>query len=138
MPANNAYIHSRHRNQNEVAEDYVELIDDMISAKGEARAVDLAKKLGVSDVTVSKTVKRLIEAGLVHSEPYRAIFLTESGKALAGKIRWRHTIVRDFLIALGVPAKVADIDAEGIEHHASQSTIEAMSAFIENREIKTG
>lgn len=128
----NPYVHSRRRNQNEVAEDYVELIDDLMVRKGEARAVDLARFLGVSHVTVSKTVKRLIEAGLAYSEPYRAIFLTSKGRALARQSRERHRIVRDCLIALGVPPKVADIDAEGIEHHASRDTLNAMRAFLEH------
>ena len=65
MPTSNAYVNSRHRNQREISEDYVELIDDMIAEKGEARVVDLAHALGVSHVTVSKTIKRLIDVGLI-------------------------------------------------------------------------
>ena len=38
----------REAHQTELAEDYVELIADLIAAEGEARAVDLAKRLGVS------------------------------------------------------------------------------------------
>ena len=126
----NAYAQSRHRNRNEVSEDYVELIDDMIARSGEARAVDLARALGVSHVTVSKTVRRLIESGLVLSEPYRSIFLTEKGKSLASKSRERHETVRRCLVAIGVPDGTADIDAEGIEHHASEATLQAMRDFL--------
>ncbi len=129
----NAYVNSRHRNQNEIAEDYVELIDDLISEKGEARAVDLAHALGVSHVTVSKTIGRLKQSGLVRSQPYRAIFLTSMGRKLASKSRERHRIVIDFLVALGVPMKTAAIDAEGIEHHASQVTIRAMKRYLEKK-----
>jgi len=138
MPTSNAYVNSRHRNQREISEDYVELIDDMIAEKGEARVVDLAHALGVSHVTVSKTIKRLIDVGLVRSEPYRAIFLTQEGRNLARNSRSRHTIVRDFLVALGVPRDVADMDAEGIEHHASHITLEAMSAYIERQKRRRG
>lgn len=129
----NTYIHTRSRKQNELAEDYVELIDDLIQARGEARIVDIAKALGVSHVTVSKAINRLMDAGLVHSEPYRSVFLTEAGKALADEARERHRIVEDFLIALGVPGKQASLDAEGIEHHVSAVTLEAMQKFIRRK-----
>ena len=127
----NAYAQSRRRNRSEISEDYVELIDDVIGRMGEARAVDLSRALGVSHVTVSKTVKRLIEAGLVRSEPYRSIFLTEKGKSLARQSRQRHETVRLCLIAIGVPPRVADVDAEGIEHHASEATLRAMQDFLD-------
>ncbi len=127
----NAYVHSRHRNRSELAEDYVELIDDLIREKGEARAVDIARVLGVSHVTVSKTINRLKDAGLARSEPYRSIFLTEGGRRLASQSRERHRIVTDFLLALGVPRKAANMDAEGIEHHASDATLKAMQRFLD-------
>ena len=129
----NAYAISRSRNQRELAEDYVELIDDLIKHKGEARAVDLANALGVSHVTVSKTVGRLKEAGLVHSQPYRSIFLTDKGRKLANQSRERHHIVTSFLVEIGVPKKVAIMDAEGIEHHASSATLVAMRNFLQKR-----
>lgn len=131
--AANTFIHTRSRKQNELAEDYVELIDDLIQDRGEARIVDIAKALGVSHVTVSKAVNRLMDAGLVHSEPYRSVFLTEAGKTLAEEARERHRIVEDFLVALGVPGKQASLDAEGIEHHVSATTLEAMQEFIRQK-----
>jgi DtxR family manganese transport transcriptional regulator len=36
------------------------------------------------------------------------------------------------LLALGVPDKDAETDAEGIEHHISSSTIEAMKRFLKH------
>lgn len=120
---------ARMHHAHEIAEDYVELIDDLIQERGEARSVDMAKRLGVSHVTVVKTIKRLREGGLVHNQPYRAIFLTPEGRALASNCRQRHKLVVRFLLALGVPPHVAEIDAEGIEHHVSAETLEAMRHF---------
>src|SRR5688572_1493187 len=85
--ATNRYQRTREDHSREVAEDYVELIDAIIQERGKARAVDLATRLGISHVTVTKTVQRLIREGLVTSEPYRNILLTKTGKALAETAR---------------------------------------------------
>jgi DtxR family manganese transport transcriptional regulator len=113
----------RQARQTEIAEDYVELIADLIADEGEARAVDLTERFGVSHATVNKTLARLAREGLVQTRPYRSIFLTEAGAGLARHARWRHQIVLDFLTAIGVPAETAAIDAEGIEHHVSEETL---------------
>ncbi len=123
----------RDAHQTEVAEDYVELIAELIEATGEARVVDLACRLGVSNATVNNTIQRLSRDGLVTSKPYRAIFLTAQGEALAAAARDRHRVVREFLIALGIDAETADADAEGIEHHVSETTLSAFRAFIAQR-----
>ncbi|TVQ35862.1 MAG: transcriptional regulator MntR [Geminicoccaceae bacterium] len=124
-------IRTDHRS--EIAEDYVELIADLIAAKGEARAVDLADRLGVSHATVNNTVSRLVRDGLVATEPYRSIFLTESGRELAEMAKRRHKLVVDFLEAIGVPAAIAHQDAEGIEHHVSDETLGCMEQFLADR-----
>jgi len=111
----------------------VELIEALIAETGEARAVDLAERLGVSHVTVSKTVRRLQREGYVTTQPYRSIFLTEKGKAVAAASRERHDLVLRFLIALGVPMEVAETDSEGIEHHVSQETLDAMRRMLATR-----
>ena len=120
----------REAHQTEVAEDYVELIGDLIEETGEARVVDLANRLGVTNATVNGTIQRLVRDGLVTSEPYRSIFLTSDGAKLAAAARERHETVRDFLTALGVDAKTADADAEGIEHHVSKATLTAFPKFL--------
>ncbi len=113
----------------ETAEDYVEAISDLTAEHGEARAVDLARRLGVSHVTVIRTVARLRRDGYVSTRPYRSIFLTERGARLAEESRGRHEIVFAFLLALGVPERIAQTDAEGIEHHVSPETLAAFKRF---------
>lgn len=122
---------TREDHSRENAEDYVELIDTLIEETGEARAVDLADRLGISHVTVSKTIQRLQREGFVTSQPYRAIFLTDRGRELARMSKERHELVLRFLLALGVPEVIAETDAEGIEHHVSASTLDAMKRFVE-------
>ncbi len=130
MPTNR-FQRTRDDHRLERAEDYVELIDSLIQQVGEARAVDLADRLGISHVTVSKTVQRLQRDGYVTSQPYRSIFLTPKGTELAHAARVRHALVHGFLIALGVDEENAEADAEGIEHHVSAQTLDAMRQFLE-------
>ncbi len=121
---------TRQQHAQERAQDYVEAIADLISFCGEARATDLAKSLGVSHVTVIRTVERLQREGLVTTQPYRSIFLTDTGRKLAAKAKARHETVIAFLEALGVSASVARADAEGIEHHVSPETLAAFEKFL--------
>ena len=109
----------------EIAQDYVEAIADLSVLLGEARVVDLARRLGVTHVTVNRTLARLQQAGFVHTKPYRAIFLTEAGRKLAAECKRRHETVVAFLRSLGISERVAGMDAEGIEHHVSPETLAA-------------
>ena len=80
-------------------EDYTELIADLIAANGEARTTDIARRMGVAHPTASKTIARLKREGLARAKPYRGIFLTEAGAAMAKSARERHRLVVDLLIA---------------------------------------
>lgn len=119
----------REAHQSETTEDYVELIADLIEAQQEARLSDLAKRFGVSHPTANKVISRLKDEGYVDSQPYRSIFLTKKGAALAKKCKERHQIVLEFLIRLGVDPEMAEFDAEGIEHHISEETLAIMKKF---------
>ena len=112
-------------------EDYVELIADLLAAHGEARATEVAKRLGVTHPTAVKSIARLKREGLVTSRPYRGIFLTEAGRDLAARVRARHRLMVALLLAVGVPAEAAEADAEGMEHHASEATLEAFARFLD-------
>jgi DtxR family transcriptional regulator, manganese transport regulator len=114
-------------------EDYVELIADLLATSGEARPTDVARRLGVSHVTATRTIARLKGKGLATGRPYRGIFLTEEGHKLAQRVRARHRLVVDVLRALGVPAEAAEADAEGIEHHVSDTTLRAFADFLQSR-----
>ena len=120
----------REAHQTELAEDYVELIADLIDTTGEARAADIARRLGVAHPTVVKTIGRLQRDGLVASLPYRSIFLTETGRKMAERCKRRHEVVVNFLKALGVTEETAERDAEGVEHHISEETLAAFERVI--------
>jgi DtxR family transcriptional regulator, manganese transport regulator len=117
----------------ETAQDYVEAIADLTASMGEARVTDLARRLGVTHVTVNHTLARLQKIGFVNTKPYRAIFLTETGHKLAEECKQRHAIVATFLRQLGVSEKAAEMDAEGIEHHVSPETLAAFERLLQKR-----
>jgi DtxR family manganese transport transcriptional regulator len=126
----NRFQRTRQDHRQEIAEDYVELIEALTLETGEARTSDIAARLGITPVTVSKTVRRLQREGLVQFQPYRSIFLTEAGKAMAARTRERHEIVHRFLLSLGISPETAEADTEGIEHHVSDETLAAMAAAV--------
>ncbi|MFN3273570.1 MAG: manganese-binding transcriptional regulator MntR [Paracoccus sp. (in: a-proteobacteria)] len=121
----------REARRNELAEDYVELIAELIHEHGEARPVAIAARLGVRAPTVTKALDRLSREGLITRERYRSVFLTEKGRALARDCRRRHEIVLRFLIRLGLDAETAERDAEGIEHHVSERTLALFAAYAD-------
>jgi DtxR family manganese transport transcriptional regulator len=124
---------TRRARQTEIAEDYVELIAELIDSDGEARAVEIARRLGVTPASVAKMLGRLQQMGLVSTRPYRAVFLTDEGRRIADKSKRRHQIVFEFLRAIGVSEETARADAEGIEHHVSAETLAAFERIARER-----
>ena len=123
----------REAHATEMAEDYVELIGDLIAENGEARLTDLARHMGVTQATAAKVVARLKSLGLVEGRPYRSLFLTAEGAAVGARARAHHQVVVDFLKVLGVSERTAEIDAEGLEHHVSDETLAALAALTAER-----
>ena len=121
----------REAHRRELIDDYVELISDLIIEVGEARQVDMAARLGVSQPTVAKMLKRLASVGLIEMIPWRGVFLTPEREKLAQESHDRHQIMENFLLVLGVSAEIARRDAEGMEHHVSQETLDAFRLFTE-------
>lgn len=121
---------TRDHHQQEAAEDYTELVADLIASKGEARLRDLSKALGISHVTALRTVRRLVRDGYLTTKPRAPIGLTTQGEKTAKRAKERHQIILEFLIQLGVQSEIAEIDTEGIEHHVSPQTLKAFKKFI--------
>lgn len=131
VPPAEVFRRSRRDRAAEIAQDYVEAIADLAASQGEARMTELARLLGVSHVTVNRTLARLQRVGYVNTQPYRAIFLTAAGRKLAEESKQRHETVLAFLQSLGIPERVAEMDAEGIEHHVSPVTLAAFKAALQ-------
>jgi DtxR family manganese transport transcriptional regulator len=121
----------------ESREDYLVCIFELISNKGYARGIEIAKCLAVAEPSVSIMTKRLSEEGYVKRERYRGFTLTETGHVLARGVYFRRTILIAFLESLGVPENVIREDVHGLEHHLSKETLNRLKRFLE-ADRKTG
>lgn len=116
------------------AEDYLERIHELISEKGYARAIDIASALGISQPSVTSMVQKLANEGLLNYEKYRGLTLTEEGQRVATAIHERHEILKRFLSLLNVSQQAQDRDIEGLEHHLSDETIQALDKLSDRLE----
>ena len=112
-------------------ENYLKIILELNESNGEARVTGISTRFGVTKATVSQTVKKLMNHGLVIKDVNGAILLTDSGKAKAIEVRNRNLIIKDFLTeVLGVDNKVSERDACKMEHLVSRETIEKLKGHL--------
>ena len=117
----------RIQRHHELAEDYTEMIADLIAAQGKVRVCDIAREMGISHVSVLKTIRRLIRDGYLTPQ----IDLTPKGKETAAFSKKKHLVLLNFLLKLGVPAHIAATDVEGIEHYISPDTLQALETHLQ-------
>jgi len=115
-------------------DDYLEQILHLIEAKGYARAVDISKKLGISQPSVTNMLQRLDAEGLVKHERYRGTILTEEGQRIARAIIERHETLTRFLRLFGLDEETIYHDVEGMEHHVSRATLKVIRAVADTLE----
>ena len=111
-------------------EDYIETIYVLIKEKGAARVRDVAADLKVKMPSVVKAMAELKKLELVTQEPYGDIELTAKGRKVATGVLTRHTILKAFLVKLGVTEKTADNDACLMEHILSAQTMDRIRDFL--------
>lgn len=116
----------------QVAEDYLKAVW-VASEWGEpgASVTGLAARLGVAASTASEAVSRLVEAGLLEHEPYRAVTLSQAGRERAvGQIR-RHRLLETYLVqVLGFGWDEVHAEAEVLEHAVSDRLLERLDAAL--------
>lgn len=112
------------------AEDYLEVIYELVELKGYAATLDISRHMGVSAPSATRMLQRLDEGGYLEYEKYRGISLTRKGAAVAESVRQRHGILLEFLGMIGVGGAAAGRDAEGIEHHLAPETVRQLRKFV--------
>ncbi|MDM8086582.1 metal-dependent transcriptional regulator [Cellulomonas cellasea] len=91
----------------------------------------LAERLGVGASTVSETVRRLADQGLVTHAPYAPIELTPLGAAHAVAMVRRHRLIETFLVSvLGYGWDEVHDEAEVLEHAVSDLMVDRMDARL--------
>ena len=91
----------------------------------------LATRLGVGASTVSETVRRLADSGLVTHQPYGAVELTADGERHALAVVRRHRLIETFLVEmLGYGWDEVHDEAEVLEHAVSDLFVERLAARL--------
>ena len=117
-------------------EDYLEAIYMLIVDGEIAQVCDVARLLSVKMPSVVKAIRELKKLGLVTQEPYANIELTAKGLRLAKHVLNRHTLLRSFLMKLGVSRRIADKDACLMEHILSAETLDKIKIYTEKANSK--
>ena len=114
-------------------EDYIEAVYMLIADGKPAQVRDVARLLSVKMPSVVKAIRELKKLDLVTQEPYANIELTAKGMRLAKHVLNRHTLLRSFLVKLGVSRKTADKDACLMEHILSAETLDKIRTYTERK-----
>ena len=122
----------------ESGEMYLETIYVLSKDHTNVRAVDIGEELGYSRPSVSRAMHVLKDEGLVKTDEYGFVKLTEAGKIIAKRIYERHTVLTKLFIDLGVDEKIATEDACRIEYYISDETFDAIKAHMLRYSDKKG
>lgn len=115
-------------------EEYLEIIYKL-SGRADVRPGQIAEALGVSAPTVTATLGRLSERGLIE-RPDGGVELTLEGRRVALDIVRRHRLAERFLVdALGLPWDEVHDEACQLEHALSPRVQQALEAFLENPSV---
>ena len=117
----------------ESAENYLETILILHNKKGSVRSIDIATELEFSKPSVSVAMKNLRENGYIEVSPEGYITLLEKGRKIAEQIYERHTLLSEWLTALGVDPKVAVEDACRMEHVISSESFAAIKRHVQDK-----
>ncbi len=114
----------------ESAEDYLECILKLSKEKPAVRSIDIAVEMNYSKPSISVAMKNLRLNGYIRVDKSGHITLTDQGLAVAESIYERHLLLTEWLIWLGVDAKIAARDACRLEHDLSKESYQALKKHV--------
>lgn len=109
----------------ESMEDYLEMLCRHMQDHAYMRINLLAQMLNVRPSSASKMVSRLRDLGLVQSEKYGLITLTEEGTAVGTYFLWRHSVLHRFFCRLNHTDNELK-QVEQVEHFINRHTLEQL------------
>lgn len=119
----------------ESAENYLETILVLQRKLGHVRSIDIADELSFSKPSVSVAMKKLRTNGFIEVDKDGYISLLDSGREVAEKIYERHTLLSDWLCALGVSPRTAAEDACRMEHVISDETFAVLKKHAARQDL---
>ncbi|WP_300999095.1 metal-dependent transcriptional regulator [Methanoculleus sp.] len=126
------------KNLSRRVEDYLEAILNVTLEKGYARTKDVACELDISPSTVVEMFQKLDGMGLVDYRRYEGVVLSPAGREVAEVIKFRHDTLKEFLMTIHVPEKIANSDACYMEHELHPSTIRQIRLLLEALQSDSG
>ncbi len=116
-------------------QDYLEVILTLSQENQQVRVTDIADSLNIAKASVTQALSTLKEQDLINQTRYGPVELTAKGRSYALKIRYRHEVLRFFIIqVLKVPPLIAEKDACLLEHILSDETFEGLLKFLEEQD----
>ncbi|WP_017178361.1 metal-dependent transcriptional regulator [Actinomyces timonensis] len=115
-----------------VTQDYLKAVWAATEWGGAGASITgLAQRMGVAASTASENVSRLVDAGLLEHEPYRAVTLSAEGRRRAMGMVRRHRLLETYLVeALGFDWDEVHEEAEVLEHAVSERLLDRVDAAL--------
>ena len=112
-------------------EDYLEIIYDQLEKTQKIKAVDISKKLNISRASVTEALQKLAQKNYIKYEKNCPIELTETGRAIAKEVVYKHQILCEFFTKiLKIEKEEAEINACRIEHVITQKAFEKIIELV--------
>jgi len=113
-------------------EDYLEEIFLLESTGRDITVTGLAERLSITKGTVTSTVQKMVDAGMLKHERYGSLHLTKEGRRNGLLIYHRHEGLRAFFHEfLGLDRERSSEIACGMEHYMDTVTGERLYAMLE-------
>ena len=111
-------------------EDYLEMIYRIHISGGAVRVREVAERLNVKPSSVSKMVSNLKNQGLILSEKYGYIQLTDTGLKLGQYLVFRHDTLHRLLCYINQSDNELE-QVEKIEHFINKETVENIKKLLD-------
>lgn len=113
-------------------EDYLEAVLDIEMSGQAATVTQIAKNLGVTKATITASLKKLNDSGLLVHEHYGDVILTDEGRSRALAVYRRHEFLTDFFVRiLGFSRERASSVACVMEHEMDEASERRLAAFTD-------
>lgn len=125
------------KNISESSEMYLETIYILEKSHGHAHIAEIARKMGVSKPSVSKSMDQLKKQDLINQDTYGPVTLTDKGKALSSQIYRKHHLISRYLEkSLALSPDEASKNACRMEHSITDAMLKAIANYLSDEPRK--